>query len=173
MRTRTFIVLQLLACAYICSGQNKKTFGTDPASIICFKEVRINAGYAFGRKWSANADISINMENTSERWDEREAAHWLELYGKEQDSRDFKDDFIESCISFCYWPQSPFAGPVLTIGACVRDRSGPDMTVGAGYSCRIWKGLYAGFAYRIRVIESISKQHTPIEGIRISLDYVF
>jgi hypothetical protein len=55
----------------------------------------------------------------------------------------------------------------------VRDRSGPDMTVGAGYSCRIWKGLYAGFAYRIRVIESISKQHTPIEGIRISLDYVF
>ena len=93
MRTRTFIVLQLLACAYICSGQNKKTFGTDPASIICFKEVRINAGYAFGRKWSANADISIYMGNTSERWDEREAAHWLELYGK--DKAKITNDFIK------------------------------------------------------------------------------
>lgn len=172
MKAYTFIV-PLLACACICSGQNKKTFGTDPVSVICFRDLRINVGYAFSRKWSANADISIDIGNISEKWNDKESAHWLELYEKEEKTRDFKDDFIESCISFCYWPQSSFEGPVISIGVCVRDRSGPDMTVGAGYSCRIWKGLHAGFEYRIRVIESIGNKHMPIEGIRISIDYVF
>jgi len=167
------IVIFLATCTGICSGQSRTFIGTDLTSAICFKEVRVNSAYAFSEHWSADSDISINTGKISDCWSELETDHWKELYGGTDETSTFRDDFIDMSFSVSYWPQGAFSGLVICVGGSIKDRCGPDAIAGAGYFCRIWKGFRAGLTYRIRLAESIRKEHLPVEGIRICIGYVF
>lgn len=173
MRRYIFIFPLLLTCAGICSARHKTFVGADIISPICMQTAKLNIGHAFKEKWSMIAQVSINFKRTAEGWSDQENEHWHQLYGKQVGTVAFRDDFIESDLCICYWPQSAFTGPVLSAGCCIKDRSGPDITVGAGYFCRIWKGLHAGVEYRVRIMEHIGKGHMSADGIRISLGYAF
>ena len=173
MRRHLTILTLLMAGIHICSGQDKIILGTDPGSIMCFKELRMETGYAFSSRWSANAELSINIKGSSKSRNNEEVLHWKELYDRYEDVKTFREDFITTDISFCYWPGSVYSGPVLCVGGCVKDRTGPDLSIGAGYYCRIWKGLRAGLSYRIRLAESIKNGKPSEKGIKLTLGYVF
>lgn len=100
-----------------------------------------------------------------------ETEHWNELYGSME--RRSYSNFVETGICAYYWPQQAFKGSFISIGGCIKDRDGPDLTAGIGYYCKIWKGLSAVLMYRSSIIETINRKSEPVEGLRIGIGYAF
>ena len=59
------------------------------------------------------------------------------------------------------------------MGGALKDRSGPDIIAGAGYTFKIWKGIRAAVMYQVGLIECMSKGFKPSEGIKIGISYAF
>ena len=77
------------------------------------------------------------------------------------------------CIHADYWPRGTFNGLQLSIGGQVKVRGKPDITVGIGYSIRIFKGLGADIIYRCGIKEAHDIGKLPSDGIKAVLHYVF
>ena len=165
------IITLISASLLTCYGKKNVSVGTDIASCVLYGRINLNTTYAFNEKWSAGADVYINASNIIKGPDSEESEHWGELYGKiEQKSY---TDFVETGISVSYWPKHAFNGPAISIGGCVKDRSGPDITAAVGYYYRIHKGLTAVLMYRLCILESLNKRSEPVEGLRIGISYAF
>ena len=169
---RTMTILTLISAGVLtCHGQKNVSMGTDIASCVLYGRINLNTTYAFCEKWSAGADVYVNASNMFKGPDSEEIEHWSELYGNME--RKSYIDFVETGICVSYWPKQAFQGPTISIGSCVKDRSGPDMTAALGYYCRICKGLAAVLMYRICILESLNKRSEPVEGLRIGISYAF
>ena len=165
-------ILTLISAGILtCHGQKNVSVGTDIASCVLYGKINLNTIYAFSEKWSAGADIYVNACNIWKGPDSEEIEHWSELYGS-QNQRSYID-FVETGIHVDYWTKQAFQGPTISIGGCVKDRSGPDLTAALGYYCRIHKGLTAVLMYRLYILESLRKRSEPIEGLRIGISYAF
>lgn len=157
-----------------CPAQERCSVGTDLCPLICQGTVRMTASYAFSRKCTADGEVGMNVGGYIKHSQE-EKGHWGLLYGKyaPSDSVSFRSCFADACISFSYWPSAVFEGFSTSLGLSVRDRGGPDLDIGAGYSCKIWKGIRLNVGYRFRTAESIRNRKLPLEGFRIIVSYVF
>lgn len=157
-----------------CLAQERCAVGTDLCPLICHGTIRIAASYAFGSKCTADGEVGMNVGGYIKHSQE-EKEHWGLLYGKyaPPDSVSFRSCFADACISFSYWPSAVFEGFSTSLGLSVRDRGGPDLDIGAGYSCKIWKGIRLNVGYRFRTAESIRNRKLPLEGFRIIVSYVF
>ena len=157
-----------------CLAQERSAFGTDLCSLICQATVRMTASYAFCSKCTAEGEVGMNVGGYIKHSQE-ENGHWGILYGKyaPSDRVAFRSCFAEACISFSYWPTAVYEGFTTSLGLSVRDRGGPDLDIGVGYSCKIWKGIRLNAGYRLRTTESIRNRKLPLEGFRIIVSYVF
>jgi len=173
MKMPIIIFLLLSTGLTHCFGQERRIIGTDLVALGCKGQAKIFGGYALGRNWSAEAEVSLNIKSMSDMLSEREEKHWKELYGHESQNAALREDFAQCAVAFCFWPQSCYNGAMLGIGGEIRDRSGPDLTVGIGYYCKIRKGLRIGFVYRTRMLENINNGKISLEGINIDIGYAF
>ena len=169
------IVYTILACAAYCNGQ-KHHIGTDLVSGICSGTIELRVSHSFAPHWSAGADVCINLGTIIKTVNEVTQAHENALKDSGQtigNVRKAKDFLREICIHTEYWPISPFNGPSVCIGGRIRDTGTPDMTVGAGYSFKIVKGLGADIRYMCGIIEACTTGKLPADGIKAGIYYVF
>ncbi len=157
-----------------CLAQERCAVGTDLCSLICQGTARMTVSYAFSNRWAADGEVGMNVGGYK-RFSQEEKGHWEMLYGEHApyDNVSFRSCFADACISFNYWPTAVFEGFNTSLGLSVRDRGGPDLTFGIGYSCKIWKGIRLDVGYRLRTAESIRNRKLPLEGFRIIVSYVF
>ena len=157
-----------------CLAQERCSVGTDLCSLICQGTVRMTVSYAFSSKLTADGEVGMNVGGYMKHSQE-ENRHWGILYGEYalSDSAVFQSCFTDACISLSYWSSAVFEGFSTSLGLSVRDRGGPDLDIGVGYSCKIWKGIRLNAGYRFRTAESIRNRKLPLEGFRIIVSYVF
>lgn len=174
MKTLWTILALLYSCILTCAGQGRNIVGTDIASAISQRMFSLYVGHSFSDSWSAEAAVSINAGRLADGPDSEAIEHWKELYG-EGIYTGISEAFylVESSVSLQFWPQHPYQGPVISIGGCIKDRNGPDLTAAIGYYCRIWKGMTAVLIYKRDIIESVKGSNMPAECIKIGLAYVF
>ena len=166
----------LILCAQYTSCANirrESHIGTDPISAICFGQVRIYAGHAIGKNWSADTGICLNLKRLTSGRSSMEKRHWNTLYGYETEVKKLRENLIISNVSFSFWPEKPYSGAVFSIGGRIADRTHPDMTAGIGYFCTICKGLRIGIEYRLRICECLEKRELPTDGLKASIGYAF
>ena len=174
MKTLWTILTLLYSCILTCAGQGRNIIGTDIASALSQGMVSLYVGHSFCGSWSAEAAISINAGRLADGPDGEAIEHWGELYGEGLYAGASEPiHLVESSISFQFWPQQPYQGPVISIGGCIKDRNGPDLTAAIGYYCRLWKGMTAVVMYKRDIIESAKGGKMPAEGLKIGLAYVF
>lgn len=164
----------LIGCPHLCNGQERNSFEVDIASAILYGRIRVSIEHAFSEKWSVQAVSSLKLGSLSSLTDSEEREHWDELYGN--GFRSFNPDsrqFIENSISFRFWPRSVFDGPVISFGGEFDNGGIPNLTIGLGYHCPIWKNLGATIMYSAGVKDCINEKFKPAEGLRIGLSYVF
>ena len=164
----------LIGCPHLCNGQRQNSFELDIASAIIYGRISLGAEHAFSKHWSVRADASVSLSGKQGHTDTEEREHWNELYGDGFSwfSPDGKR-FIENSISFRFWPKSSFDGPVISLGGRFDSGGIPDLTIGIGYDCPIWKNIHAAIMYSAAIRNCISNTFKPAEGLRIGLSYVF
>ena len=175
MRGMIAAICSMIACTFNCQCQNRR-IGTDLLGCMCFETARISIDCGFAPRWSAGADACINM-NVLKRHDDTLVSEHNEGLSvqEETEARTFLsgDCFQEIGFHIGYWPDETFKGCFISIGGKIQDRHGPDMTLGIGYSIRIWKGLAAEAAYRFGIREAYKEGRLPISGIKAGVYYVF
>ena len=174
MKRLMTILVSLATCLSVCQGQERCALGTDVASIVTSGMTRLNIGYAFSVRWSAEAEIGLNIRQIAKGYTEEENAHWKELYGNSSEPQSIQEDnLIETGISVLFWPGKTYDGPLVSFGCRIRDRGSPDLTAGVGYYCRIWKGLKAVLTYKTAILENMKNRTELEEGLRIGISYAF
>lgn len=174
MKQAAIIFLLLTAVISRCPAQECRAVNVDLVTAIIYGRIEFGAEYAFCEKWSAGAEVSVNIKRIADGPGNEEREHWTELYGTAYSGvTSGGRNMAEYGILLHYWPRNAFDGPVLEVGARVRDRDGPDMIAGIGYRCRIWKGMKATFAYKVGIIGCIKGRIGPLEGLRIGISYAF
>lgn len=160
---------------HIGYGQRKSSIGIDLAPAICKGTAGVFFAHEISQRWSIGAELYVNIKGISQDMSTEEAEHrnTLEPEGEIYQASDFRDDYVQTSILMQYWPKSHFDGPVFSLGATVKDRSGPDIIAGAGYGFRICKGLRADLMYKIGLIQTFKEYKMPVDGIRIGISYVF
>lgn len=174
MKPLMALLVLLIGCPHLCNGQGRNSFETDLVSAIVFGRIRISAEHVFCEKWSVQAGVSVRSGSRYAHTDKEEREHWDELYGN--GFRSFSPDsgqFIENSISFRFWPRTVFDGPVISIGGEFDIGGIPDLTIGLGYHCPIWRNLCAAITYSAGIKDCINEGFRPAEGLRIGLSYVF
>ena len=174
MKPLMALLALLIGCPHLCNGQRQNSFEVDIASAIIYGRISIGAEHAFSERWSVRADASVSLGKKSGLTDTEERAHWNELYGEgfsrfSQDSR----RFIENSISFRFWPRSAFEGTSISFGGRFDAEGIPDLAIGIGYNCPIWKNSHAAVMYSAAIRDCINDTFKPAEGLRIGLSYVF
>ena len=172
---RLFIIILALCIQQMSWADTRREshIGSDPVAALCFGQLRIYAGHAIGNKWSIDTGVYLNMKRLASERSDMEKEHWNSLYGYEIKSKKMRDNLFVGNMSFCFWPQAPYKGVVFSIGGSIADRTHPDITVGTGYFCTVWKGLRAGLEYRLHVNECLENRQIPIEGFKASIGYAF
>ena len=168
-------VYTILACTLCCNGQ-KHYVGTDLISGLCFGTIQLKLSHGFAENWSAGADIGTSVLTYINNKDEINSSHEEML----TDSRDAIDNTREDelppgfiCIHADYWPYGTFNGLMLSVGGQIKERGKPDITIGIGYSMRIYKGLGADIIYRCGIKEMHTTGKLPSDGIKAGVYYVF
>lgn len=165
------MAMSVLTIALNSSAQPRQIIGIDLSSLILFRSICLNAGYSFHEKWSADFDMTVNAGRLFDRHKKEETEHWKELYGERTHHQSC--DLTEGSITLSFWTQRTFDGPVLSLGCSIRNREGPDISVGAGYYCSIWKGIKCFIVYRTGILESINDEFIPSRGIKLGVSYAF
>ena len=168
-------VYTILACTLCCNGQ-KYYVGTDMISCLCFGTVQIRLSHSFADNWSAGADIGTCFLTYMNNKDEISRSH-DDLLNSHSDTDDRTQEGGSSpgfiCIHADYWPSGTYNGLLLSVGGQIKDRGTPDITVGIGYSIRIFKGLGADIIYRFGINEVHTTGKLPSDGIKAGIHYVF
>lgn len=160
--------------AYHCDGQERNVIGTDLVSALTSCGIAIHFGHAISDKWSAEAEACVNIGRFIKGPEAKETEHWKDLYGSELIYPSSVSTYLTKVsISFCFWPRTAFDGPALIIGGQIKDRGSPDLRIGIGYFCRIWKGLKATLSYTAGILEWSENGHPPDDGLKIGIAYVF
>lgn len=173
----------ILSAFNLCHGQPvaenhscSSSIGIDLAAGLCFGTVRLMAGHSINSNWSAGFDVGLDMAIIKSPPSILESEHSVMMSDDRQPAtgtNKFRHTFQDICIHMDYWIFESFKGLHLCIGGLLKDRGGPDLLLGAGYSIRIWKGLCTDITYRFGIIETYKAGHLPLEGIKAGLHYEF
>lgn len=166
----------LLACFCSVSGraQSRISVGTDIMTGLTSGTIQIHGSYGFHHNWSAAIEAGVNVTAMHEAEDVLSKEH-REALGKDmtEESDGFRRDFTTLSLHIDYWTQNTHRGLCFSMGGHLRDRSGPDLTIGMGYYIPIWRGLGINLRYQIGIIETYKNAKLPVDGIRGGLHYVF
>ena len=164
--------LAIFMCSACCHGQ-RSFVGVDILSGVCMKTIHFDIAHKITERWSAGGDIGINTK--AARMDQKsiESEHLENITSSTVKSSGFRDSFQEFCIHIDYWPQRTYEGTHISIGGCIKDRKGPDLTLGLGYFIHIWKGIGVELTYRCGIMETFHEGKLPAKGIKASICYVF
>lgn len=167
----------ILSGTFSCLGQmngGMTLIGTDIVSGICFHTLRVGVAHGFRDNWSAGGELGLDLDVICRSADETEQSH-RELTSDQSSGQavPFRQTFLDTYLHIDYWPQKVFRGPHLSFGGRLRDRSSPDITVGAGYCIRIWKGLGADISYTIGILETYKNKTLSYNNIKAGIHYVF
>ena len=168
------VICIMLADIICCHSQTMKV-ASDLMSGLCFRSANISIAHSFAPKFSAGTDIKMNLKTILRTQDDIVSAHREDLSISEGETHPDRDieTFQESCLYIDYWPADAFEGTYIRLGGRIRDREGPDMIIGLGYTMRVWKGLGIETGYSLGVIEVLNKQKLSIDGIKAGFYYVF
>lgn len=156
-------------------GQDLNFVRMEIASAISTRTIRMAFGHRIADKWSIAVETGVNTNSLIKEKDDETTTHWNTLSDSDDTGsrRKFRDDLTEVSIYTQYWPEKVFCGPVFCMGGALKDRSGPDIIAGAGYTFKIWKGIRADILYYAYLIESTKAAKFSPGGIRIGISYVF
>lgn len=165
---RTFIIIILSAVGLVCKAQ-ESCIGADLAAAARCGALHLMVGHAFGEKWSAGADAELDFSLIRKKMSAEESDHYGEAGSK---SWPYGDAAYSFGASVRYWPRRAFQGAFLSAGMSWSEGAGLDLCTGAGYMMRIWKGLAAGIAYEMNMLETY-RHGTSGDEIKLSLHYIF
>ncbi len=159
-----------------CKKEVEACIGIDLLGGICFKSFRLSGSHCFHEHWTASAEVSIDIDALHHKedtiWDEHRNSIDDSIEDNQARSH-FRRPVHEINIGLTFWPASPFKGVHITIGGRMRDRSDPDITIGAGYSLKIVQGVYGLIAYNAGIIETKRTGRLTLDGIRAGINYIF
>lgn len=164
------MVLIFIFLTCVTTSRAQTAAGLDLSSLL-FKEVKIAVGHKISGHWSVSAYAGLNIKVMKERIRPEEAEH-NEAFPPAflPDGRSFSH---REAIGFCYWPQSTFSGPFLSVGGEYRQGSGLDATLGIGYMLKIWKGLTGFLTYDAGIIRTANAGKLPADGFSAGICWIF
>ena len=168
-------VICIMLTDIICCNSQTMKVGSDLLSGLCFKSANISTSYSFAQKWSAGADIEMNLKTIIRQQEDIVSDHLKDLSITEESTHMNRsiESFQKVSIYIDYWLEDTFKGAYIRLGGDIRDREGPDMTIGVGYTMRIWKGLGIETGYNLGVIDALNKQKLSADGLKAGFYYVF
>lgn len=175
MKRRLIALLTTCLTTTALYGQDLNFVRMEIASAISTRTIRMAFGHRIADKWSIALETGVNTNSLIKEKDDETTTHWNTLSDSDDTGsrRKFRDDLTEVSIYTQYWPEKVFCGPVFCMGGALKDRSGPDIIAGAGYTFKIWKGIRADILYYAYLIESTKAAKFSPGGFRIGISYVF
>ena len=175
MRRLIIAFLLTTLTAIESNAQRQSSIRIELASVISSNIFRTSFGHKIGKNWSIESETGININRLITGKDDETNAHWNALSDTDRftDSRTFRENFTEVCISVQFWPRQAYEGIMFSVGGSIKDRDPSDINAGIGYLIRIWKGLHADLQYKINIIETAKSRTMQLDGIRIGISYVF
>lgn len=142
---------------------------------ICFGTADFSFERQISDRWSIGGGTALNIKRLADQKDREYVLHREALSDCQEESQEagFRKDVSKTYIHVRFWREAPFEGTSYCIGTLLKDRSGPDIYCGAGYTLRIWKGLRADIDCRICLMETIREKTFQYNSIRIGISYVF
>lgn len=175
MKRLMVAVYTTLACT-ICSYGQKYYVGTDIVGPLCFGNIQFNIAHAFAPRWTAGAEIGLNINTMVDYYNELEKEH-MEALGQDigiwTQTPERISEFQNICAYFCYWPKEAFHGPSIRFGCQTKDTKRPDLMLGVGYSFALFNGIGAEIIYQCGIRDTYEKGKLRINGIKAGLFYVF
>lgn len=148
--------------------------GLDLMPIAYLESISIDIEYGFSINWSAGGRVEIDITGLKRKIGDEESEHRTELEEYEDDyGSNITRDMKGTSIYAQYWPLGIFYGPSICLGGSIRHGYEADAVIGIGYSCKVWKDVGAGIAFRIRAIETLKSQTIRMDSLQISLHYAF
>ena len=148
--------------------------GTDIVSCISSQMIRIGFGHSFGDKWSIDTEVGLKLLSMK-RTDEETQTHWDDI-GREsltETRSTFREIFQEMSLHIRYWPQKAYKGIFISVGGKIPDRYIPDICIGLGYQFPILRNTHASIAFQRGIIETMRKNTSISDGLRIGINYIF
>ena len=172
------LITALLCLAFLTAeghAQKQISLRVEVASTIVTRTFRIGFDHQISEHWSMGAESGIRFGKFLNGKDNETLTHWHTLSGtgEAKSDRKFQEWFTEASLLVRYWPQEVYRGPVLCMGGAMRDRRGPDVIAGVGYTLTVWKGLRIDLMYILHIMEAIDTSGFSIDNIRIGICYVF
>lgn len=165
---RTILIIILSAFGLACQAQ-ESGIGADLTAAARKGALRVTLAHAIGERWSAGADAELDFSLLRERMSAEEAGHYGEVG---TGSWPYGEGAYRLGASVQYWPERALHGVFLSAGMSWSEGAGLDMTAGAGYHVRIWKGLGAGIAYEMDLLKTY-RYGVSGDEIKIVLSYLF
>lgn len=162
------LIFIFLTCVTLSRAQTSA--GLDLSSLL-FKELKIVVGHRITEHWSVSAYAGLNMKVMQQRLMPEEAEHNETFPPAHMPAN--RPFMHREAVGFCYWPQSTFSGPFLSVGGEYRQGSGLDATLGIGYMLKIWKGLIGFMTYDAGIIRTANTGKLPTDGFSAGICWVF
>lgn len=175
MKRLMVISYTILACT-ICSYGQKYYVGTDLAGALCFGTIQLNIAHAFAPRWTAGAEIGLNISTKVNYYNELEKEHMEALgqdYGIWAQTTEQISSFQNICAYFCYWPIEAYHGPSIRLGCQTKDTKIPDLMLGIGYSFTFLKGIGTEIIYQCGIKDTYENGKSGINCLKAGLFYVF
>lgn len=170
----------LLLCmtSIVCCAQDKtrreSEIMLDVGAAVMLQTMKIHVSHAISDHWTIEAGAGLCLANAARIKTEDERRHEEEGF-QDTDSNENRTctDMNIGEIQAVYWPSKAYEGILLMAGCSVSDDSGTDLSIGAGYSIKIWRGLAVRLFCNIKTIASCKAGQAEGELVTLGISYRF
>lgn len=174
---RALATLIMLTAGLLCAGQDRSHRESDLlfdiSAAVKSGTLKFQLGHAISDHWTLEAGAGVCLSKTGKRETEDERIHKDGLESGEVELSDLKVDMYSGFICATYWPTGTHKGFHINAGCCMRDHKDIDMTLGAGYCIRIWRGLALRIFSRLEVAASYKNGKAEGELLSLGIGYIF
>ena len=172
------VTLLLFMTSITCYAQGKIRRGSeimlDVGAAVMSWTMKIHISHAISDHWTIEAGAGLCLANAARTKTEDERRH------EEEGFQDTASNKIRTCtdmnigeIQAVYWPSKTYEGILLMVGCSVGNHSGTDMSIGAGYSIKIWRGLAVRLFSNMKTIASCKAGRAEGELVTLGISYKF
>lgn len=166
----TYALLLCLICGAQEKPREQSAVGLDITSIVRSGSLKAGICHCFLPGWSAAACAELDFRTLADMPDSVEKTHYGE-FG--EDGWPYVNASYTMSISVQHWPDTFCRGAFISAGMIWKQGTGLDMTAGAGYAVRIWKGLTLYGAYGLGILETCRNGKMTGNEISIGIGYMF
>ena len=146
--------------------------GIDLGSAIRAGELKFSVGHQFSEHWSIEASHGVMLSRLTRGMSDEEKTHYGELLATSTAETDPERNMFSAEIMVKYWMGGTYTGGFITTGCTSGGAEGVDVSIGAGYSMRIWAGIRLSVCYEIGIRESAMMKRPAGKGITFTLSYI-